>query len=472
MGGSAGIALAEDVAAARRALAADYRQKLDELAVWCEAQGQNDLARHTRQWFVERDPTRLYFFDPPASMAEDEPADPHAEAFTQWQTKFRALRTAQANSLFTLARRAIKQHRPSLTSELVLETVRENPDHEHARLLLGFVKHDNVWRTPFEVRQLNDGKVRHEQFGWLRKAHVERYDRGERFYLGRWVTADAEVRLRADIARAWRVESDHYVVMTNHSLEEGVRLSRRLERLYLVWKTAFPRYLASEPELARRFDGRSPLGRDPRRHNVTYFRSRGEYNQALRAKQPQIDITLGLYLDPVKTVYFFADKEQDPGTVYHEATHQLFQETQPVSRTVGERDNFWIIEAIACYMESLEEHPGYCTLGGFEAARTPAARVRLLVDNFYVPLAELVGYSRQHVQHDPSILKLYSQAAGMAAFLMQYGEGQYREPLAEYLVRVYTGRVDRDTLAQLTGSSYAELDHQYRQFLESAGKLE
>ena len=45
------------------------------------------------------------------------------------------------------------------------------------------------------------------------------------------MTADEETRLRRENHDPWRVETDHYVVTTNDSLEEGVALARRLEQL-------------------------------------------------------------------------------------------------------------------------------------------------------------------------------------------------------------------------------------------------
>src|SRR5690606_37691545 len=141
--------------------------------------------------------------------------------------------------------------RPSIVMELVVEALRENPEHERARKMLGYVKYQNAWHTPFELRQHRSGKVWHDRFGWLPRAHVERYERGERFALGRWMSADDEARVRSDIKRGWRVETDHYVVTTNHSLEEGVALARRLEVLHGMWRQAFAPYLATEQEMLK-----------------------------------------------------------------------------------------------------------------------------------------------------------------------------------------------------------------------------
>ena len=46
---------------------------------------------------------------------------------------------------------------------------------------------------------------------------------------------------------------------------------------------------------------------------------------------------------------------------------------------------------------------------------------------------------------------------------------RYREPLVRYLESIYTGRATTGTLAELTGTSYATLDEQYRAFM-SAGE--
>ena len=152
--------------------------------------------------------------------------------------------------------------------------------------------------------------------------------------------------------------------------------------------------------------------------------------------------------------------------MYHEATHQLFYESRPVVPDVGQKANFWIVEGIAMYMESLRQEDGFYVLGGFGDERMHAAQYRLLQDKFYVPLAEFTAYGRERLQADPRIATLYSQAAGLANFLVYYDGGRYRDALVAYLVAVYTGRDGPDTLAKLTGIDYSTLDKQYREFME------
>ncbi|MEX0675596.1 MAG: hypothetical protein WD063_00875 [Pirellulales bacterium] len=454
-----------DVVEARAELYADYAAKLAELSARCAEQKLDDAVETLNSWLPPREPGQLtLFLVPPGETASDK--DPAQTP--EWRTRWQALRNAQADALMALAKRAVSEHRLSMVYELVVEALRENPDQEQARRMLGYTRFSGGWHTPFEIRQLRAGKAWHDKFGWLAKTHVERYENGERFALGRWMSRDDEAALRRDLVRGWRVETEHYLVTTNHSLEAGVALVRRLETLFGIWQQVFAPYLADEAEIKRRFEGRAPV-RLPRQHDVVYYRTRAEYNDALRASQPKIDITLGIYFDSTRTAYFFAGEEQQPGTLFHEATHQLFQETRKVAPRVARDDNFWIVEGIACYMESLAERDGYWTTGGMNAGRVPAARHRLLVDDFYVPLAELVTLGMESLQQDERIAMLYSQSAGLADFLMHAERGRYRDALARYLAALYTGRATPATLAEMTGTSYDVLDRQYRAFM-SAGE--
>jgi hypothetical protein len=441
-------------------LLAKYAGQLEELATWCRQQQLLQAAEELAAWLPKRQPDQLTLFVVGSTLS----APTNSDAAAEWRTRWKALRDAQADALFALAKQAVEEHQPSLALQLVTEAVRENPDHEAGRRLLGYVKFQDGWFTPFEIKQLGADKVWHEQFGWLPKDHVERYARGERFYQGRWLSADQEASVRGDVKRGWRIESTHYVVTTNHSLEEGLRLSQQLETLYSIWQQVFAAYATDEAELKRRLAGNSPRGAR-KQFQVQYFRNKEEYGNRLRSLQPQIDVTLGLYLNAQRTAYFFAGQEQDPGTIFHEATHQLFQESRQVVADVGGRSNFWIVEGVACYMESLAAHDGYFTLGGANAGRMPAARHRLQVDGFYIPLAELMQLGMLDLQRDERLPRIYSQSAGLADFLMHDDAGRYREPLVAYLVAIYTGKADAGTLAKLTGSDYPTLDRQYTEFM-------
>ncbi len=456
----------------RQKLWSEQATQIADLARWCEEQGLEPQAEKTKAWLVPYDPLRLHLVSLPegagsaAEWANDE-SDAESSNEATWRTKFAELRRNHATALMGLAQSAIRQKQGSLALELVLEAAREDPNHEGARQLLGYLRHEDGWYTPYALRKLNQGQVWHERFGWLPEAFVARYENGERYYRKRWISAEEDAEYHADIQHGWVVDTEHYRIVTDHSVEGGVKLGAHLERLYRVWQQIFVGYEKSLDQLAHQIEGRhTRRGRQNRKHRVVYFRDRDRYVDALKSIEPLIDMTIGIYFQSNRTAYFFASEKQDLGTIYHEATHQLFSESRPTARDAAARTNFWIVEGIALYMESMVEHDTYVSVGGPDHVRVRAARHRMLVDNFYVPLAELVRFGRQQLQTDPRIARLYSQSAGLTHFLMHYDGGRYREAVVRYLLAVYTDRATPATLAQLCGVEYAVLDQQYRAFLQ------
>src|SRR5262249_50471626 len=149
-----------------------------------------------------------------------------------------------------------------------------------------------------------------------------------------------------------------------------------------------------------------------------------------------------------------------------------FQETRPAAKNYASKANFWIVEGVATYFETLSEHRDqkaglYYTIGTAADGRLPAARKHPPGSTDYVPLGQLPKWGDRELQAQPNLTKIYSEACGLSAFLMDGQEARYREPLVKYLVAVYAGHSDPQTLVKLTGSSYQELDAQYGEFLKS-----
>ena len=349
----------------------------------------------------------------------------------------------------------------------------KDPNHADARRVLGYRRVGDHWVGSFAARQLERGEIWHKSYGWIMAADLPHYLAGKRPLGKRWITTDEDARRHATIEKGWRIRTDHFRVVTNHSREAAAELAAQLELLYQVWQQQFGGFFLKPADLLKRFDGQEASGYRRKPFDVVYYRTRQEYNSALRRQQPRIDMTLGIYFDKTRKTHFFAGDEQDPGTIYHEAVHQFFQESGRPARSVGALSNAWLIEGVACYFESLVDHEGSApekrsfTIGTPSAGRLPAARHRRLVDDFYVPLAELSALGMQDFQRRSDLPRLYSQAAGLVTFLMQYQQGIYRPALVEMLQHLYAGRDKVSTLEELTGQSFTDLDRQYRQYLES-----
>jgi hypothetical protein len=389
----------------------------------------------------------------------------------------RAARNKYADELFELAKEAATAGQSSLAFQWTAETLRENPDHADARRVLGYVERDGKWLTPYGMKMRDAGKIWDPQKGWIVANPVGTTIPESRIDASR----------HADIKNGWQVRTDHFFVTTNHSLAAGAELAGRLERLYQIWRQLFAGFYYSEQEVKGLFGGERIARVSVRQFKVFYHRNRDDYVNNLSRRQPMIADTLGIYFDTNSEGHFFADDKSAENaassdtagaatnatvaTLYHEAVHQLFQESKPAARRIGEVGNFWVIEGVATYFETLTEHNDpktglYYTIGELSAGRLPKAREKLH-DNYYVPLADLTKLTKYEMQRRDDVAKVYSQSSGLAAFLLNGAEGRYREPLVRYLQAVYTRHDNDQTLAEATGSSYPELDAAYHRFMES-----
>lgn len=378
----------------------------------------------------------------------------------------------EADELFEQVQAAVEAADVASALRLACRVVAAEPDHADARRLLGYRRVGDAWAGGYAARQLELGNSWDPQLGWIPAKHADKFAAGLRPWGQKWISVEEDAERHATLERGWTVRTDHVLVQTNHSRAAAVELAVRLETLHQLWRQLFGEFEVSAAELQARLDGKEPTGYRRRPFRVYYHRSRDEYNAALARRQPQIEITLGVYFDRERESHFFAGAQQDPGTISHEAVHQFFEEAKPRGRRTAATSNAWAIEGVACYFESLlplgreGETPQAYVIGNPAAGRLPAARHRRLVDNFYVPLAELCPLAMPDLQNRSDLPQLYSQSAGLAAFFMDAQQGAFRPAFAELLQQIYAGRDKPDTIAVAADRSFGELDRAYREFLE------
>lgn len=451
-----------------------FIRKLEALAEDCERRGIVDGAAIVRE-AIPADPAddRPQMLTLPTKVqspvAQNLPADQR-----YWSSQLRTIREELATQLYLLSRQALHRGYPSYAFQLVRQTAEQNPDHRQAREILGYVQYGDEWVTPFARKMLREQYVWTTQYGWIKKAHVTRYDQGERLFEGRWVSAEKEGESRRDFSQAWQIRTDHYLIRTNHSLEQGARLGLALEDFYQLFHETFAGFFNTPEQMRKRFDGTSPVDRTVTQpYRVNYYRTREEYVNRLQPTFPQIALTNGIYAFGEKIAHFYhtdgeaADRDS---TLFHEATHQLFYESHGSDRAIGEHAQFWIIEGIACYMESFRRGSGAVSLGDPRYVRFVNARDQLLRHRFYVPLQQLSGMGMREFQSSPDLPAIYAQSSGLAQFLMHYEQGIYREDLVKLLSQMYSSdariRTQAQGLDDLTGVPFDVLDEQYEDFLK------
>lgn len=457
-------------------LHAQFAADMVALAEFCASAGFADEAARIRQLAVPIDEQTADIDRLPDKQQPPVPKglDPVEQ---EWRLRLRTLQTAYAQNLFLLSRRAINDGLPSQAFHWTREAAFHNPDHQQARRALGYVPFEDGWSTPFAADRQRKGFVWHERFGWLPRTHVERYERGERYYNGRWIPASKEASIRSDFRQGWRVLTEHFEIHTNHSLERGVDLGRALEDYHRFFVREFAAFFNTPQQMQALFSSGSNEQRASRRHTIHYYRTRDEYVAALRPRQSNIEVTNGLYLPSDRVAYFFDDPNDPDGhlqTMFHEVTHQLLGESARTIANVGQDANFWIVEGIACYMESFRRDGDRLTVGDPRHPRIHWARVRVAEESFFVPLQQFCALGMREFQFGvdlPMLQRYYSQAAGLVHFFLHYDGGVYRDALITHLSQVYSpdSRVRSKVagLDELTGISYDELGRQYAAYISS-----
>lgn len=460
-----------------------------------EAGGWQQLATLIAAWELPAEADRQFALAIPATLAA--PAWIAAAGEREIWADFVSARQARAAGLFDHARSAAAAHdrvptraeqarldadRPPLSQRscavisLLHRVLRDDPDHERARNALGWTRRGAAWVWPETARRLDKGEEFDAAFGWLPAARLARYRAGERYDRGRWLTAaDDDARIDLAIDKGRKFDADHWEILSTAPLPTAAAVATVLEETFVVWRQVFGVCGVEPADLEKRLRGR---GRLPTHEPfaAVLCANRDQYVTELTKLEPTIGRTDGLYWPPTQTAWFFAalaaaagDALPQPRTVHHEATHQLFAEssltTKKLAARAGERCGFWAIEAAACYMESIQPAPFGWTVGGRDAGRVPAARERLLEDDFYVPLEELTALGRAAFQADARLPQLYSQIAGLADFFMNGQRGRYREAFVAYLARIYAGTADPETLSRLCRQTYSDLDAAYRRHL-------
>ena len=386
-------------------------------------------------------------------------------------TDFVQLRQQRALYFFEIAKDEIQKQkkipvRSGMQSSngsmrLLVRVLRENPDHKMSRRALGYVKHGDQWVWPNVARQLTQKKEYSPEEGWLRngKKTIQTSPQTSSLLTGRLSaqTSDTTQQL---------FHSDHWHIQSTAGAPHAAALAKQLELTRFIWRQVFGGFVLTPVELSRRIVGQA-RPRPTSLFKVVLLANREEYIDSLQSLEPDIGRTLGIYWTPTQTAWFFSSQDLDSRTVEHEATHQLFAESWPTSPLAGSKHGMWALEAAACYMESLERTDFGFTAGGRQSGRVPAARERLLDDNFFLPLRQLSKLGRSALQNEPELPKIYSQLSGLADFFMNGEGGRYRNAFIEYLVQLYRGTAEQETLWKLCRRSPEELDTEYKRYLSS-----
>jgi Protein of unknown function (DUF1570) len=482
---------ARELEIARRSIVGNEAAQINDLAQQLARTGDSKAAQFVRERIprpVERNgATRIM---PLADVVKAAPGERGREP---WRARLQEIETRSSLELFNLAQRAAMSDPPSfaLASQCLRAVLERQPDHREARRLLGYVPHDGGWARPFAVDKLRKGYVSHPIFGWVLSDWVPHLDRGELpappargQNKSRWLSAAEANGARANWSPPWYINTEHFEIQTNVTLDEAISFGRRLEAFHDVFMALLADILGDNLPLVRRFKDPSMTGESGYKpHSVYYFGSKDEYLDYLTPRQgPEIAQSLGFY-DPPKAgsnkrlpAYFFRDPNgQLPmtDTLYHEVSHQLLFETAGPNGYTKNVGNYWVFEGLGNYFETVSPQPnGSIEVGGLVGRRMEEA-IRSLVDQGrIIPLAEFIDLDQASFYRRDQIYVHYQQAMALTVFLMQWQQGTYRDAFLDYVRDAYRGRIKHGpgrSLQDRLGQPYAVIDSQLRAFLKNRG---
>ncbi|MGL4594014.1 MAG: DUF1570 domain-containing protein [Thermoguttaceae bacterium] len=365
--------------------------------------------------------------------------------------------------------------------QLILDVLRCDPNHVQARRIFGYSFENDSWTTDWERERRSRGMIDHPLFGWIPAEHVKRYEDGERFFPKIGWQSEIEAAKRTEkIESGWNIMTEHFDIRTNHSLEEGVRIGRELEHFYRVWQFLAINLVLNDVSTARLIVNRGPIFVRTTRHQVFLYKNKSDYIANLQKTispefHSQLHASNGYYDPKRKVSSFFAvsaqmnkiEADSVTRTLFHEAAHQLFQEVKPQKKMPGEKNNFWLVEGIAMFMESFHVTETEYRIGDLLDNRLYAAKMRKNEHGFHVPLAALVQLGSDAFQSHEQLVPLYAESAAMTYFFLVSKNENYRNAVLELLRLIYTNSAKPDSLSVLTARSYSDLNQEYDSFIQT-----
>lgn len=254
-------------------------------------------------------------------------------------------------------------------------------------------------------------------------------------------------------------QSAHFEVLSQAGEKPTVEVALACESIRQVWKQVF--------EIEDNLSGASA---ESALERVVLFRTREAYVRALRTLEPRIGISTGYYSPTHKTVFFYWEGAKSLPTLVHEVTHQLFDRSSSDGFDADASAGYWVIEALALYMESWSEESlgglKIIDVGGWDAPRLQMARFRRLRDQYWIPWEEFSAADGKRMRVEPDIAKWYSQACGLAHSAMDQTP-EIRAKFLRYVKSVYANDGESANASYVAGDellknydTYLQLSHQ------------
>jgi len=305
-----------------------------------------------------------------------------------------------------------------------------DPDNERAHRSLGEQKIESKWLRPFEQEQWRAGLAWDEKAGWVPIKQRDKVDQGEIYdtVTKQWGKSADLDKQHSDPPRAWRMESEHFELISSADHAVNVQLLTRMEAFFLQ---AFRQY---DLFFTGKGGGKAAsmvFGVVPTRKKLTvnYYRDEAQFKQYAN---PPTTWAAGFYSGGQHASFFYHLRGQISATVMqHELTHQILGEYSDGGGSSGP----WLHEGAAVFLEDADFRNGTLSLGGLKDNHDIAGyRNNLrggMKEHSLKYVLETFGPGKSWDQGE--IGKNYRGAGAVVYFLMNFDGGRYRNDMIQLL---------------------------------------
>jgi len=386
--------IANGLATAQSNVSSDAKQldqtqmaaELKRLDAICQRLALTSEQRVLQDWIVPDATDTQILFLPVAidPLVKNQPTPTNASSpHGQWLKHFTTARQSHARYWLSQAQQLAARDDEWEAYQCLWKAIREDPDNAEVKRVLGpLLVGLNVRNRP------RSSPTPHPQFGWPQGSFT-------------------------------RLDTANFQIISRADSQQTLAVAAQLETAFALWTQVFYPLWAPPRVLQARLAGRNPAWQPRREFRVVLCKDRQEYLQTLGVSEANIDVSVGYYNPETRLSFFYPDAQLE-STLFHELTHQLLAEGSQLGGGLqaGRKSNFWMVEGIALYMETLVDRGNHWELGGWLTPRMQAARYRALHDGTWMPWDTFSAGGMDDWKTSEDINVRYTQAAGLVHFFL------------------------------------------------------
>jgi hypothetical protein len=458
---------------ATQRIQAAHLKELETVAGWSISSGLKDESDKLVQKMLALDPEYPGLSKLKAKLEKCEPLKDEKkleELKKAHAKKIDAANDANAKRLFELATKCMKFGLFTRAYDLINAVVEADPDHKQARDVLGYAWESakKQWITKWEIEKQKKFFLSKEGEGWVEKAHEKDWKEGKREFQGKWIPKEKEEEYRKrNNYNPYTVESEHFEVQTNLGRAKAFDYATRLENFYRQFFRVYIGFYDQIQGAKLLFN----IEKMKNKHRVFLFPSQVEYLDYVRSEMSNEKVIKGRagFYSPAhrRSFFYWTDDKSTLSTLYHEVTHQLFDETK--EGRGNSKGNNWVVEGIATYMETWEEVDGKWSPGKKVDIEILLEAKAYLSQHPTWSLFDFVKLEYKEFQETPDSRLHYGLGCGLCHFFLHYGDEVYKERFIQFLSAYYGGKVEEASLATYMKVDFATLEKQFKEYMSRLG---